>query len=132
MMRRLFPASLIAVLLVAALMIWDYHRVDARDRRVAAAVVRCGGRMGSLPFWPFGTEYRISVTRPLSENELEALGELNTLRGTVTVAFVDCELTQHELELAKKYLHLCHLFRIANDRVIPWTSTTNAEKTKSQ
>lgn len=132
MMRRVLPASLIAILLVAAFLIWDYRGVNARDRRVSAAVVRCGGRMGSLSFWPFGTEYRISLTRPLAEKELKSLVELNALRGSVAVAFVDCELTQQELEIVTRHLDQCHLFRISNGQVIPWTSTTNAEKTKSQ
>jgi hypothetical protein len=35
----------------------DYFRVEAKDRRVATAVSRLGGRMGSLPLWPLGTEY---------------------------------------------------------------------------
>jgi hypothetical protein len=88
--------------------------------------------MGSLSFWPFGTEYRISLTRPLAEKELKSLVELNALRGSVAVAFVDCELTQQELENATRHLDHCHLFQISNGQVIPWTSTINAEKTKSQ
>jgi hypothetical protein len=107
MMRRVLPASLIAILLVAAFLIWDYRGVNARDRRVPAAVVRCGGRMGSLSFWPFGTEYRISLTRPLAEKELKSLVELNALRGSVAVAFVDCELTQQELEIVTRHSDQC-------------------------
>ena len=130
-MRRVLPGSLIAILLVAAFLIWDYRGVNARDRRVSAAVVRCGGRMGMLSFWPFGTEYRISLTRPLAEKEIKSLVELNALRGSVAVALVDCELTRQELEAAARHLDHCHLIRSSNGQVIPWTSTTNADKTKS-
>jgi len=129
-MRRVLPASLIAIHLVAAFLIWDYRGVNARDRRVSAAVVRCGGRMGSLSFWPFGTEYRISLTRPLGEKELKSLVELNALRGSVAVAFVDCELTRQELEVATRHLDHCHLFRISNGQVIPWTSTYKRRENK--
>ncbi len=130
-MRRLFPASLMAIVLIAVAMIWDYRRVDAKDRRVSVAVARCGGRMNSLPFWPLGTEYRISVTHPWSEEELESLSELNTLRGSVAVAFVDCELTQHELGIARKHLSKCHLFRISNGQLAPWTSATLADNSSA-
>lgn len=129
MMSRHFSKSRVAILLVVVLMIWDYWRVDARDRRVSAAVARCGGRMSSLPFWPLGAEYRISATRAWTEKELESLSELNTLRGKVMIAFVDCEMTQHELDIATKHLANCHLFRISNGFVIPWTAGTNGART---
>lgn len=131
-MRRVLPASLVAVVLVTTVLFRDYRRVNARDRRVTAAIVRCDGQMGSLPFWPFGSEYRIRLTRPLTENELKSLVELNALRGSVAVAFVDCDLTQHEFEIAARHLDHCHLFEISNGHVTPWTSRSNAEKKTSQ
>ncbi len=78
----------IVLIIVVALAI-DYVRVRAKDRRAFHAISQCGGRSGSIPTWPLGTEYRITFPRALTSDELDQLGELNSLRGSVDVAFVD-------------------------------------------
>jgi len=103
--------GLIAVIIAVALAI-DYLRVRAKDRRVFHAISQCGGRCGSIPVWPLGTEYRITFYRALTSDELGQLRELNSLRGCVGVAFVDCELSAEQAREATAKLHNCGLYRV--------------------
>ena len=103
--------GLLVLIIVVALAI-DYVRVRAKNRRAFHAISQCGGRMGSIPCWPFGTEYRITFSRALTSDELDQLGELNSLRGFVGVAFVDCELSTDQVREATARLHNCALYRV--------------------
>ncbi|WP_417848830.1 hypothetical protein [Thalassoglobus sp.] len=97
----------------------DYALVNSKNRRVAGVVNDCGGRMGSIPAWPIGTEYRISFPHPLSSAQLDRLKELNSLRGWVGVAFVECELTEDQVRESTSMLHNCHLFRVVDGEMAP-------------
>ena len=105
--------GLTVVTIVVALAI-DYIRVREKDRRVFHAISQCGGRCGSIPFWPLGTEYRITFSRALTSDELDQLRELNSLRGSVGVAFVDCELSIDQAREATTKLHNCKLYRVTD------------------
>jgi hypothetical protein len=96
----------------------DYFRVEARDRRVAAAVARLGGRMGSLPLWPMGTEYHISFSHALTGDELGSLAELNSLRGHVGVKFSDCDLSEMQQEQIRRNLASCFVLWDNGDTVV--------------
>jgi hypothetical protein len=101
---------LIAVVALALLI--DHILIEAKERRVSHAISRCGGRMGSIPFWPMGTEYRVTFPRPLTSRELDELAELNSLRGSVGVAFIDCELSKDQIDEARRKLPNCALIRV--------------------
>ena len=96
----------------------DYFRVQAKDRRVATAVSRLGGRMGSLPLWPLGTEYYISFSRALNDDELDSLAELNSLRGHVGVKFSDCGLSETQQEQIRRKLASCFVLWDNADTVV--------------
>lgn len=121
-MRRRRQAIRLIVAIIAILLTVDYIRVRARIGRVSHSISRFGGRCGSIPFWPIGAEYRITLPRALTSIELCDLAELNSLRGTVHVAFVDCELsTDQTLETIEK-LHGCKLYRVINGK---WSALEN-------
>lgn len=115
-MRYLRRGILFAIVLAVVGLSIDYVLVRNKDRRVAKAVSECGGRMGSIPIWPIGTEYRISFRSPLSSQQLDRLAELNSLRGTVGVAFVDCELSDAEAREAVAKFPKCLLIKVSGNK----------------
>ena len=92
----------------------DYYRVNAKEQRVFLAIAECGGTNGSIPFWPFGTEYRVKFPHALTSDQLDRLVELNSLRGSVKVAFVECELSADQVGEIESKLYNCKLRRITN------------------
>lgn len=97
----------------------DYQLVRAKDRRVAQMVGAHGGKMGSLPLWPLGNEYRISFPHSLTAEQLEDISEANRLRGWVAVAFVDAEITPEEARMMREALPRCHLFQMVDGKLKP-------------
>lgn len=83
--------------------------------RYQCPISECGGDFGSIPIWPIGSEYRVSFRTPLTSQQLDRLAELNSLRGTVGVAFVDCELSETEIKDALAKLPNCVLFRVNSE-----------------
>jgi len=105
--------GLIVVLVAVGLTI-DYACVQAKERRVSHTIAQLGGRTGSIPAWPVGTEYRVTFTKALTSDELIQLYELNTLRGSVVVAFEDCELSSDQIREVIGNLPQCELFSVVN------------------
>jgi hypothetical protein len=103
------------------LLTFDYFRVEAQDRRVSIAVSRLGGWMGSMPLWPFGSEYCVSFPRALNEDELDSLVELNALRGDVGAQFSDCDLSETQQELIRRKLASCFVLWDNADTVVRLT-----------
>jgi hypothetical protein len=119
MSRRLryvigFPFALVVLALGL-----DYASVRSKEKRLSSAVAEMGGRMGSLPAWPLGTEYRITFERPLHQQELVRLSIANRMRGWVGIAFRDCELSEAERSSACNALPACHLFVVQDNRMAP-------------
>ena len=104
-----------AAMLVVALGV-DYAVVESKERRLTLAVSELGGRIGSLPAWPLGTEYQISFQRPLNRNQLKIA---NRMRGWVGIAFRNCELSETERSNAREALPNCHLFVDRNGEMVP-------------
>ena len=104
----------LVVVLIAVGLTTDYCCVTAKERRVFHAISQSGGRCGSIPAWSLGTEYRVTFPNALSSQELAQLHELNTLRGWVGVAFVDCELSDDQIREAIPSLPRCKLFHVVN------------------
>jgi hypothetical protein len=83
-------SAVLALLLVAiGVASYDYISFEARQRAAMAVVDRLGGRASSLGGWPLGMEYRIIMSRPLTDDEIEQLAILNLLadRNWVGVRF---------------------------------------------
>lgn len=116
-MRRLLKALKLCLGIAIVALVIDFFLVEAKDSRVSGAISACGGDMGLIPVWPFGTEYRIKFPHPLSSEQLAQLKELNTLRGWVGVAF-ECELTDDQIRETRKMLPHCHLFRSTEERIL--------------
>jgi len=124
--RRLTQVlGLIFVFMVVALAI-DYARVRAKEDRVFHAIAQYGGRCGSIPFWPIGAEYRITFFRTLTSDELDRLDELNSVRGTVNVAFADCDLSPDQVREATARLDNCKLFRVIDGEMFALSGGTPA------
>ena len=125
-LRLLIRVGGVCLALCVCMLLLDYFLVEAKNRRVAKVVTRQGGRMRSLPVWPLGAEYWISFPHPLGSQELDELMELNTLRGSVVVAFVDCNPTQNQIHEATLKLRNCRLRRVAGSEM----SRLGTEKNK--
>ncbi len=115
-MRYLKTAIWVTIVAMVVGLPMDYVFVRFKDKRVAKAVSECGGRMRSIPIWPIGTEYRITFRSPLTPQQLDRLTELNSLCGTVAIAFVDCELSDAEASEAIDKLPKCLLIKVSGNK----------------
>jgi hypothetical protein len=101
--RLLFALITLAVILIAV----RYYR-HYRDRARAFLVVAdLGGSVGSIPFEPLGTEYRISFRdRRLTREDLDRLTALEPLasRNPVEIHFKNSGLTEDDLLYLQKLL----------------------------
>lgn len=111
-MRPIKRGIMVAIAVTFVGLPTDYFLARNKNTRVAKAVSECGGGMGSIPIWPLGTEYRITFRSPLTTQQLDRLTELNSLRGTVRIAFVDCELSDDEVNEAVARLPNCLLIKV--------------------
>ena len=60
-MKRLSKFVLLLTALAAIAFAIDYWSVTQKEKLLSNAVAQIGGRSGSLPLWPLGTEYRINL-----------------------------------------------------------------------
>jgi hypothetical protein len=119
MQKRLKIAGLITAGMIAAGLAIDYAVVRHKERSLAAAVLECGGQMGSIPAWPIGTEYRITFDHALDEKQLHRLDIANQMRGWKGVVFRDCELSNEDRTRMSAAFANCHLFIIRDGRMDP-------------
>ena len=113
-MRRATRGFGVFIVMIVLALAADYARVRAKDGRVSHAISRCNGRMGSIPMWPLGTEYRVTFFHALRSEQLDQIAELNSLRGSVHVTFVDCQFSGHEARQTMLKLHRCRLYRLVD------------------
>ncbi|MDY0169821.1 MAG: hypothetical protein RBS80_24975 [Thermoguttaceae bacterium] len=118
-MKRLGKAALVFAALIAIGLSLDYLNVARKERQLSTAVSNCGGRIGSIPVWPLGTEYRITLTKVPDDDELRQLGVANRMRGWVGIAFRECEINGKDQARLRSGLPNCHLFVIRNDTMTP-------------
>ncbi len=112
----------IAVLTAVALAV-DYWNVTRKERLLSMAVSRIGGRSGSIPVWPLGTEYRITLTAVPNAQQLAELRIANQMRGWVGIAFEDCDLNQKDVDRIRENLPTCHLFVVQDGTMTTLTRT---------
>lgn len=108
--------GLLAALILAVLVV-DYALVRSKERHLSSVVFDLGGRMGSLPFWPIGTEYVISFRRRLNQSELHRLQIANRMRGSVLIYFY-CELSNTEKTMARAALPACRLIVVQGSEIV--------------
>ena len=113
-MKRLGKAVLIFIALIVVGLTIDYFNVARKERQLSAAVSDCGGRLGSIPAWPLGTEYRITLNKVPDDDELIRLALANRMRGWVGIAFVDCEIDRKNQNRLRARLQNCYLFVVRN------------------
>ena len=113
-MLRLKQVLMWLMVAFAALLAIDYMLVRAKEKHAAPTVSQANGRMGSLPGWPIGSEYRVTFDRPLAQRDLSQLTILNTLRGSVVVAFVDCQLTNEQIAEVVNALPHCLVVQVTD------------------
>jgi hypothetical protein len=99
----------------------DYWNVTRKERLLSRAVSRIGGRNGSIPVWPLGTEYRITLTAVPNVEQLDELRIANQMRGWVGIAFEGCDLNQEDVDRIRQNLPACHLFVVHNGRMTTMT-----------
>ncbi len=95
----------------------DYWNVTRKEKLLSSAVAQVGGRSGSLPLWPLGTEYRINLNAIPTGEQLDQLKIANNMRGWVGIAFADCELTANDRDRLRKVLDRCHLYVVRNGKL---------------
>ncbi|WP_182867997.1 hypothetical protein [Stieleria mannarensis] len=112
-----------SILLIAALGVFalaiDSWNMSRKEKLLSNAVSRIGGRMGSIPLWPLGAEYRITLTAIPTADQLDELKIANTMRGWVGIALEDCELTSNDVDRLSIRLQRCHLFVTRDGRMSP-------------
>jgi hypothetical protein len=80
-MNRFAKFAFGIVVLAAVALAFDYWNVTRKEKLLSNAVSRIGGRNGSIPVWPLGTEYRITLTAVPNAEQLEELKIANQMRG---------------------------------------------------
>lgn len=75
--------------------------------------------MGSIPVWPLGTEYRITLARVPDDKELRDLEIANKMRGWVGIAFQDVEISADDHQRLRSKLQDCHLFVVRDGTMKP-------------
>jgi hypothetical protein len=103
--------------------------VTRKERLLSNAVSKAGGRIDSIPMWPLGTEYRITLVSVPGESQLRALAIANQMRGWVGIAFKDCEINREDSERLLDALPNCHFFVVQDGRMTPmFNSPPKADK----
>ncbi len=97
----------------------DYWNVVRKEKLLSRAVSQIGGRNGSIPLWPLGTEYRITLTSLPTSDQLDQLRIANTMRGWVGIAFENCELAVDDVDRIRRNLNRCHLYVVQGGKMIP-------------
>jgi hypothetical protein len=105
------------VALAAVALAIDFWTVTRKERLLSNAVAQISGRIGSIPVWPLGTEYRITLTAVPDGEQLNALKIANQMRGWVGISFVDCELNEEEAHRLRESLPNCHLFIVRDGKM---------------
>ena len=114
-MRQFAKTVLIIILCVVFIAIVDIVNISRKEKRLSRVIRSIGGRSGSIPVWPLGTEYRVTLTAVPNDSQLEDLKIANRLRGWVGIAFEDCDLAEKDVSQLLTALPDCHLF-IVNGR----------------
>ena len=104
------------VALSALALAFDYWNVTRKEALLSRTVSRIGGRNGSIPVWPLGTEYRITLTAIPSVEQLDELTVANHLRGGVGIAFEECDLRQEDVDRICQKLPACQLYVVQNGK----------------
>ncbi|GAB5407136.1 MAG: hypothetical protein Aurels2KO_53670 [Aureliella sp.] len=118
-MKRFWKHILVFAALAATALAVDDWNVTRKEKLLSNAVSQIGGRKGSIPLWPLGTEYRITLTAIPTEGQLEQLQIANEMRGWVGIAFEDCELAGDDVDCLHENLDRCHLYVVQDGKMIP-------------
>ncbi|XZE35657.1 hypothetical protein SH501x_001160 [Pirellulaceae bacterium SH501] len=118
-MKRFSKIILLLAVVAAIALAIDYWNVVRKERLLSSAVSQIGGRNGSIPLWPLGTEYSITLTSLPTSEQLEKLRIANKMRGWVGTAFENCELTVEDVDRIRRNLDRCHLYVVRDGKMIP-------------
>ncbi|WP_144055160.1 hypothetical protein [Rhodopirellula baltica] len=118
-MKRFFKLILLLAAFIGVALSIDYWNVSRKEKLLSKAVSQIGGRSGSIPVWPLGTEYRITLTAIPTPEQLEDLRVANKMRGWVGIAFEGCQLTVDDVERLRKNLERCHVFVVQDGKMSP-------------
>ena len=118
-MKRFAKFVLCISLLAGIALALDYWNVTRKEKLLSTAVSGIGGRSGSIPVWPLGTEYRITLTSVPNQEQLNNLRIANQMRGWVGIAIEDCDLNQNDVDRMRQNLPACHLFVVKNGKMTP-------------
>jgi hypothetical protein len=112
----------IALVLIAIAVLVAREVRNHQNKKAAFAVVyELDGQIGTIPFEPFGTEYRIEFhNRNFTAEELQRLCILNRLTGRnwVRVAFVDTNVTREDMAMLRERVPDILLIRIVGGEMI--------------
>ncbi|MCO6046766.1 hypothetical protein NG895_22950 [Aeoliella sp. ICT_H6.2] len=118
-MKRFSKFILLLAALAAIALAIDYWNVTRKENLLSHAVSQIGGRNGSIPLWPLGTEYRITLTSLPTPDQLDQLRIANNMRGWVGIAFENCELAVDDVNRLRANLDRCHLFVVQDGKMSP-------------
>ena len=118
-MRQFAKFAGIALLCVGIIAIADLFSISRKEQQLSRIVKSIGGRTGSIPVWPFGTEYRITLTSVPNQEQMRKLTVANRMRGWVGIAFEDCNLSDGGRSELLTQLPECQLYTVAENRLVP-------------
>ena len=121
-MKQFARTVLTIILCVVFIAIADIANISRKEKRLSRAVRSIGGRSGSIPVWPLGTEYRVTLTALPNDSQLEELKIANRLRGWVGIAFEDCDLSEKDVSELLTALPYCHLFVVNGRGLVPFSA----------
>ena len=118
-MRQFAKFAGIALLCVGITAIVNLFNISRKEQQLSRIVNSIGGRTGSIPAWPFGTEYRITLTSVPNQEQMRKLTVANRMRGWVGIAFEDCKLSDGDTSELLTKLPGCHFYTVAENRLVP-------------
>lgn len=118
-MKRFSKIILLLAVVAAIALAIDYWNVVRKERLLSSAVSQIGGRNGSIPLWPLGTEYSITLTSLPTSEQLAQLRIANKMRGWVGISFENSELTVEDVDRIRRNLDRCHLYVVQDGKMIP-------------
>jgi hypothetical protein len=118
-MKRFSKIILLLAVVAAIALAIDYWNVVRKERLLSSAVSQIGGRNGSIPLWPLGTEYSITLTSLPTSEQLAQLRIANKMRGWVGISFENSELTVEDVDRLRRNLDRCHLYVVQDGKMIP-------------
>ncbi len=117
-MSRIKQIAIVSTFVLIAFVAVRHYRHQQDRAKALSVITDLGGTVGSLPFEPIASEYRVTFrNRFFSRDDLERLVVLNPLssRNAVGILFENCGLTPADIEYVRQLLPNIRVFDVVNE-----------------